>query len=206
MKFFARSALCLSISVLAACGGGGSGDAQNLNEDPEVEEPELVLAFDADPLGPDVFNIAAPEESLEQDFNPGEQIRTSWLMTLRYDNDTDLAEGESHLYDATLYLSTDAVIDELDLELFTLECSMPETEAHACGRFASFVTVYAPDNDARFSTTSIPLGKPVGLTDFEVDSTAWLNFIPKDANLIISACLREEPEKCDTFSIGVSLL
>jgi hypothetical protein len=208
MKYIVKSALCFSFATLIGCGGGSGGSAEKpgLSEESESDEPELVLAFDNEPLGPDVFNILASEESLEQDFNPGEQIRSSWFMTLRYSDDTDLAEGESHLYDAKVYLSSDNEIDELDLELFTIECSFPETSEHACGRFASFITVYAPSNENVFSTTSVPIGKTLGLSDFEVDSTLFLDTIPKETNLIISACLRDEPDKCDTFSIGISLL
>lgn len=205
MNLLLRSNLYLSFAALAACGGGGGGQTDPIVDSEELG-PALVLAFEEDPLGPDVFNIAATDESLEQDFNPGEQVRISWLMTLGYSDDTDLELGESHLYDASVYLSVDETIDELDLELFTLECSFPETENHACGRFASFVSVYAPNNDNVFSTSSIPLGKSIGITDFEIDSTAFLDFIPKAANVIISACLRDEPEKCDTFSTGVTLL
>lgn len=209
MNIFVRSVLSVSIAAaLTACGGGsgGSDDSQNVKSESEVEEPELVLAFDTEPLSPDVFNIGVPQESLEQTFNPGDQIRISWFMNLDYSDGTPLAEGETHLYDSTVYLSSDDAIDETDLELFTLECSMPVSENHACGKFASFITVYSPDNESIFSTSSIPPGTQIGLSDFEVDSTAWLDVIPKEANVIISACLREEPEKCDTFSVGISLL
>ena len=208
MKFIAKTVLYVSLSTLVACGGGSDSSVGTQNEDvsPGSEEPELVLAFDAEPLEPNVFNIAATEESLERDFNPGEQIRTSWFMTLGYSDGSELAEGEAHLYDASVYLSDDEVIDELDLKLLSIECSFPETSEHACGRFASFITTYSPNNENIFSTTSIPLSKSLGITDHQVDSTLFLDTIPKEANLIISVCLREETEKCDTFNIGISLL
>lgn len=195
-----------AISMHIACGGSGGSDGQ-VQSDEETVQPQLVLAFDVSPLDPDVFNIAATTESLEQDFNPGEQLRTSWFMTLRYDDGSPLAVGESHLYDASVFLSSDATIDAEDMELFSLECSLPsETAEHACGRFASFITEYSPGNQNIFSTTSIPLDRPLGLKDYEVDSTAFLDVIPKEANVIIEACLRDEPEVCDQFIIGVTLL
>lgn len=208
MKYFLKSFLFLTIFVIAACSDSSDSTLESLSQtsDQESVEPQLVLTFELDPLEPKVFNIAVSDESQEQDFNPGEQIRTTWVMSLKYSDNTNLKEGESHLYDAKVYLSSDNEIDELDLELFSIECSFPETEEYACGRFASFITDYAPDNQNIFSTDSIPLEKSLGLTDYQVDSTAFLDTIPKETNLIISACLKDQPDNCDLFSIGISLL
>ena len=153
-----------------------------------------------------MFNIDALEVSLEQDFNPNDAIRTTWFMTMGYSDGSSLKDGQSYLYDATVSLSIDEIIDAQDLTLFSLECSFPETLNHACGRFASFISQYAPGNANTFETTSIPLEKPLGLIDFSVDSTAFLDEIPKAANLIITACLQEEPKLCDEFIIGINLL
>lgn len=170
------------------------------------DDQGLVLEFLGAPSAPNVFNISAAQKSLEQDFKPGEQIRTSWFLRVRHADGAMINAGESYLYDAQLYLSENETVDDQDLELFSIECSFPETVDHACGQFASFITDYAPGNANVFRTTSIPLSKSLGLDNFEVDSSAFLGVIPKDVQLIGVACLREKPATCDRFIIEIALL
>jgi len=206
MTLFRRVSLVLSMASLVACGGSSSSSVSEGIQLSETGEPKLVVAFDPAPLQPNVFNIVATNESLEQDFYPGEDLRISWFMTIRYSDGSMLDADESYLLDASVYLSDDDLIDAEDLKLFSLECTFPETVGKPCGRFNSFITTYAPDNTNTFSTISLPLNVPGGLTDFSVDSNEFLDQIPKAAKLIIKVCLQEEPDICDEFAIDINLL
>lgn len=170
------------------------------------DDQDLVLEFWSAPLAPNAFNISAAQKSLEQDFNPGDKIRTFWFLSIRYANGVEVKSDEQYLYDAQLYLSENSVIDGKDFQLFSIECSFNGREDHACGKSASFITSYKPDNKNIFRTMSVPLDRPLGIKDFEVDIPVFLGEMPKDVNLIGVACLREKPATCDHFIIEISLL
>lgn len=220
MSLLRQAFVCLSIVILLGCGSSASEKGSNENAEVKNEDvdskgaesedikdsQDLVLAFDPSPLEPNVFNIAAREKSLEHDFNPGEAIRSSWFMSIQHADGSLLKEGESYLFDAAIYLSDDALIDTNDLKLFSIVCRFPETVGSPCGNFGSFITVYAPDNSNTFSTTSIPLEVSGGLTDFTVDSSEFLDEIPKATNLIFNACLQEQSDVCDQHIVGINLL
>lgn len=186
-------------SLLSACGGGGgssTGGAQapsNLNP---IVPPDLVFEFAPEPMHPKVFNLAVSSGEEDNHFSPGDTVSLIWNVDIYYTNNTTIGAGERYLYDANVYLSTDAQVQDEDLKLFSIECSFPGTAQHACADSASIQCVYAPNNQNTLSCTSIPLNKLHGFKDLSVDSSSWLDLIPKTANVIFQACLREEPKEC----------
>lgn len=201
MKTIRFILLFSSICTLVACGGGGGGSSSGTTQNPTnlnpVEPPELVFEYASEPLHPRAFNLAASTTGEENQFYPGDTISLIWDVDIYYTDNSTIGFGEQYLYDAEVYLSADDEIQgEVDLKLFSIECSIPSTSAHACGDAASFQCVYAEDNENTISCTSIPLGKPKGFADLAVDTTVFLDVIPKVANVIFRACLKDEPDMC----------
>ena len=187
-------------SLLSACGGGGGGSSSNGLQTPSnlnpSEPPELVFEFAPEPMHPKAFNLAASSGEEENHFSPGDTVSLIWNLDIYYTDNTTIGAGEQYLYDAKVYLSTDDQVQEEDLKLFTIECSLPGTTQHACADTATYQCIYAQDNQSTLSCTSIPLNKLHGFTDLSVDTSSWLDVIPKAANVIFQACLRDEPETC----------
>lgn len=195
--------LVSAASVLAACGGGGGGSSDS--QAPRESEPELVFEYAPAPLHPKAFNMAASTGEPEHHFAPGETLSLITNVDIYYSDNSAIAPGEQFLYDTSIYLSTDDQIQETDLRLFTIECSMPGTSVHACGETSHFRCVYAHDNANTMRCTSIPLSRTYGFTDLSVDTSAWLDTVPKAANVIFHACLRDQPDLCTDVAYPIQL-
>lgn len=202
--------LATSISLLSGCGGGGGsssgGTTQPTNPGTNPDDSkQLVFEYAAQPLHPRAFNLSASSGEPENHFSPGDTLSLIWDIDMYYSDSTTLDEGERHLYDANVYLSTDDQIQDEDLKLFNIECSVPATSQHSCSDVASFQCVYAMDNNNTMSCTSIPLSRPLGITDEVVDTSTWLATIPREANVIFQACLKDDPDKCVSATYPIQL-
>lgn len=192
-----RYLLLVSLAVfLSACGGGGGGNSSGTSQPSNLNPAELVFEFAPDPMHPKAFNLAASSREEENQFYPGDTLSLIWNVDIYYTDNSTIGAGEQYLYDAGVYLSSDDVLQDDDLKLFTIECSLPSTTQHACSDTASFQCVYAKDNQNTVSCMSIPLDKQEGFKDLTVDTTMFLDAIPKAANVIFQACLRDDPEEC----------
>lgn len=203
--------ICILTSAffLTSCGGGGAGSATDANNGTVDDgNPDLIFEFAAQPLHARVFNLASFSAETENHFNPGETISLIWDKDLYFSGDNPfLGLLDQYLYDSSVYLSNDTALDEgTDLKLFTVECSYPMTLDHACGETAHFQCLYAKDNANTISCTSIPLGRINGFMDIIVDTTTFLDVIPKDAHVIIKSCLREDPSNCAEANYPLKLL
>ena len=207
MKTKQSLCLILACSTLVACGGGGSSSSSGPSAPaPDVEERELVFEFSEAPLEPTVFNIAAGTGDPEDHFSPNDTISITWKMEVYYDDQSVPEFNESFPYTASVYLSEDGVFQqEDDLELFSISCMWPSDSDYACGQFASFDCDYAPGNQNVISCSSIPVGRTNGINDLTVDTSAFLNVIPKSADMLYVACLDEQPNKCTTFTVSLQL-
>lgn len=209
MKFTKLILLVSTSAILSACGGGGgssSGGAQSTGNSTAVEAADLVFEFAEDPLHPRAFNLASSTKQDENQFYPGDTISLIWDVDIYYTDNSTIGFDEQYLYDADVYLSADDVFQGAeDLKLFSIECSLPSTSQHACGDTASFQCVYAENNQNTISCTSIPLGKEQGFTDLTVDTTEFLDAIPKTANVIFQACLRDDPDLCTEAIFPIQL-
>ena len=185
----------LTTSLLLGCGGGGGDGAA-------IEKPsssgntdankELVFEFSGSPLEPSVFNLAAFSEDQENQFSPGDIISLTWNTDVYYDDLSVPGFDETFPYTASVYLSEDGAFQvEDDVELFSVQCVFPSSEQAACGQFASFRCDYA--------------GRERGLESHVVNITEFLNVIPKTVELLIVACLDNEPEKCDSHQLSLQL-
>ena len=200
--------ICILVSAffLSSCGGGGVGSTTGGN-DGGADNPELIFEFAAPPLHARVFNLASFSADTENHFNPGETISLIWDKDLYFSDEPFLGLLDQYLYDSSVYLSNDTVLSEAtDLKLFTVECSFPMTLEHACGETAHFQCLYAKDNANTISCTSIPLGRTKGFIDIIVDTAPFLDVVPKDAQVIIKSCLREDPSNCTEANYPLKLL
>lgn len=213
------ASLILSAS-LVGCGGGGSGGGSSTTataasvETPEITEDgaeELIFEFQSAPLEPKVFNLGAGSGAPENHFSPGDSISLVWNTAIFFSKDGAVTASsgvkKDYIYDGLAYLSADDTIQtDQDLLLFDFDCSIPGDPAvNACTSAASYRCIYAENNNNTISCTSYPLGKTGGLLDVTVDTTAFLDVIPKTANIIVNVCLREDSEKCDEVSIPLQL-
>lgn len=193
---------------MAGC-GGADGVPENTNTDNPIGanqqiEKVLILEFMPPPLEPIAFNLVAGQDEPKNHFSPGDTIYISWNTFLHYSDNTDVEE--TMLYDAEVYLSDDEEIQtDVDLQLFSIECSYPETTNHACGYYGSIQCVYAEDNSNVISCTSVPFNKSLGISDLAVDSTSFIDAIPKVTNVLYRLCLRDYPENCAVSSVTIQL-
>lgn len=206
-----RSLILVGASLLlTACGGGGGGGGSTaVQSETDINGgsgDELVFNFAPEPLQPRAFNLAAPTLEEQAQFQPGDTISLIWDADIEYANGKSIGSNESYRYDALVFLSADeeTQLDE-DLELFSVECSFPTQSEHACGNNAHFRCAYAEDNQASISCTSLPLNKPQGFSDQVVDTTPFIDFLPKPAHVIFEACLQEQPEKCARAVYAIQL-
>lgn len=213
------AALILSASI-AGCGGGGSGGGSSTTATPaSVEAPqvtvdgaeELIFEFQSAPLEPKVFNLGAGSGAPENHFSPGDSISLVWNTAIFFSKDGGVTASSGverdYKYGGLVYLSVDDTIQtDQDLLLFDFGCSIPGNPAvNACTSAASFRCVYAENNNNTISCTSYPLGKTNGLLDVTVDTSAFLDVIPKTANIIVTVCLSEDSGNCDEVSIPLQL-
>lgn len=199
----------LTTSLLLGCGGGGGGGAgieKSSSSGNTDANKELVFEFSDSPREPSVFNLAAFSEDQENQFSPGDIISLTWNTDVYYDDLSVPGFDETFPYTASVYLSEDGAFQvEDDVELFSVQCVFPSSEQTACGQFASFRCDYAPDNRHELVCSSLPAGRERGLESHVVDITEFLNVIPKTAELLIVACLDNEPEKCDSHQLSLQL-
>lgn len=208
MKISQSFFLILICSVLTACGGGSgsSSTSGSAVSAPENEGKELVFEFANAPLEPSVSNILAGTGDPENHFAPNETIAIFWKLDIYYDETSAPEFGETFPYTAAVYQSEDGIYqEEEDLELFSISCMWPSDPDYACGIWASFQCDYAPGNQNVISCTSIPLDTPNGITDHTIDTSVFLDVIPKTAEVLYVACMDEEPYKCATFKAPLQL-
>ena len=210
MKLSRYLIIALTTSTLIGCGGGGSGSGSETRPsslpDEISEEKELVFEFSGAPLQPKVFNLAAFSDDQRNQFSPGDMISLTWKIDLYYDDLSVPEFNESFPYTASVYLSEDGIFQlEDDLELFTIQCVFPSSGETACGQFASFRCDYAPENRNEIACSSLPAGRTQGIDDLVVDTTRFLDVIPKTADLLIVTCFYDEPAKCDTHQLNLQL-
>lgn len=208
--FMKIATICILASAffLSSCGGGGAGSSSSDGTNGGDDNPDLIFEFAGPPLHARVFNLASFSAETENHFNPGETISLIWDMDLYFSGDNPfLGLLDQYLYDSSVYLSNDTSLDEAtDLKLFDVECSYPISLEHACGETAHFQCLYAKDNANTISCTSIPLGRTKGFIDIIVDTTTFLDVVPKDAHVIIKSCLREDPSNCAEANYPLKLL
>ena len=201
------SLILASAFFLTSCGGGGSGSTPSNTNSNLDDNPDLIFEFAAPPLHPRVFNLASFSAETENHFNPGETISLIYDTDLYFSDEPFLGLLDQYLYDTDVYLSNDTTLDAgTDLKLFSVECSYPMSLEHACGETAHFQCLYAKDNANTISCTSIPLGRTKGFMDVIVDTTTFIDVIPKDAHVIIKSCLREDPSNCAEANYPLKLL
>ncbi|MBL4901013.1 MAG: hypothetical protein JKX76_15505 [Colwellia sp.] len=210
MDNFKSVALASVVSLVSACGGGGGSSSGGPSSaglgagGSDSGSTELILEYASEPLQPRLFNLGTANSDFENHFSPGETLNITWNMELYYSDNSSIGLGEQHLYDASVYLSFDDNLQEaLDLKLFDIECSIPGTSTHSCSNFGSFQCVYALDNANTISCLSIPLDKEVAITEPTVDTTDFLDSIPKSVSMILKACLREAPSTCTEETLPV---
>lgn len=188
------------MSLLSACGGSGSSqDTVQIGTDEgnTGTDRKMIFEYASSPLHPRAFNLGAITAGQENEFKPGDTISLVWNMGIYYSDNTTIGADVIYLYDSEVYISSDDILQtDVDLNLFSVECSLPMMSEHACGEFASFQCVYAEDNLNNISCSSIPLNRELGITDHTVDTTPFIDAIPKIANLIFRSCLRAIPEQC----------
>ena len=207
--FMKIATICILASAffLTSCGGGGAGSSSTDGTNGGDDNPDLIFEFAAPPLHARVFNLASFSADTENHFNPGETISLIWDKDLYFSDEPFLGLLDQYLYDSSVYLSNDTVIDEAtDLKLFSVECSYPMSLEHACGETAHFQCLYAKDNANAISCTSIPLARTNGFMDIIVDTTTFIDVVPKDVHVIIKSCLREDPSNCAEANYPLKLL
>jgi hypothetical protein len=202
------------VTALVACGGGGGGGGGN-NVDPandysgedgsqSPEDPELVFQFSNAPLTPKVFNLS-PLSSADNHFNPGDTVNMFWNVDIYYSDNSSISSTEHYTYDGTVFLSEDTNIHDDDLTLFSIECALPGSPDDACSNNASFQCTYAANNENTMACTSIPLNKTNGFSDLSIDTSEWLDTVPKSGFVIFQACLHDESADCVEFSYPIQL-
>jgi hypothetical protein len=225
MKYSKHLLLVSLTAVLAACvGGGGSGgtsgsvDVQEQNNN----EPELKIDFSSTKTEPKVFNPRAFGSAEKNHFDPEDVIQMQYNISIYYTTNSEVDDADEGqqllnelleadtadgpiLFDTTVYLSSDRSVDGDSLKLFSTECGYPVSQQHACGEDSSFYCTYAEDNQNTLNCLSTPTDREKSFENLIIDTTPFLTTIPKTANVIYQACLREEPEKCVESVLPIQL-
>jgi len=195
-----------SAFFLTSCSSGGDGTTSTGDDVLGDDNPSLIFAYATAPLQPVAVNLFSPDGVEENSFVPGDTITLMYFMTAQFSDGAFTGLGDQYLYDTSIYFSNDTTLDPgTDLKLFTVECSLPRLNQYVCGENASFSCVYAKDNANTLTCSSIDFPVPTAFKEVVIDTTEFLDAIPKDAHVIFKACLREDPTNCAQADYPIQL-
>lgn len=191
--------ILVSTFFLISCGGGSQTPNTGGNNN-----PELIFEFDAPPLHAKIFNISAPSGT-DNHFHPGDNITIFWHKKLYFSDGSSRGLLDQYLYDSSVYLSNNANLEETtDLKLFTAVCSIPSSTTYECSEWGNFTCLYAENNQNTISCQTT--AHNTGVTVTTVDTSTFIDMLPKDVHIIIKSCLREDPSNCTEANSPLKLL